>query len=108
VSFSLRDKFPQLQQYVDLNGWQVRGFAQEDWILNIRACRIVGRKRFEVGLFLAEDHEKFVRHSGTMAGLVFLLSEAYKKVGRMELHFVDPLKEHEPTVQTRFCHSFPT
>lgn len=78
--------------------WQVRRFCQEDWLLNVRVQRVVGRHRFEIALFLAEDHQKFVRDAGVMGGLVFALSEAYDKTGTMQIDFVGPPEGHEPEI----------
>lgn len=58
----------------------------------------MARTRLEVALFLAEDHEQFVKDAGVMGGLIFLLSEAYQKIGTMELHFVGPPEGHEPKI----------
>lgn len=80
------------------DGWQDRRFCQEDWLLNIRVQRVVARRRFEIALFLAEDHERYVRGAGVIGGLVFALSEAFEKTGNMEVHFVGPPEGGEPEV----------
>lgn len=82
--------FPVLHHFRNKETWQFRRFCQDDWILNLRVHRTLGRNRFEVALFLAEDHELFVKGSGVLGGLVFSLSEAYHKTGTMRIHFVGP------------------
>ena len=62
--------------------------------------RVRHRRRFELGFFLAEDHEKFVRGSSARGALLFTLSDAYFNIGQMELHFVGPPEGYEPTIPT--------
>jgi len=66
--------------------WQPRRACYDDWILCVWVQRYT-RMKFEIGLFLAEDHTKFVKGAGVMAGLVFCLSDAYHKIGKMEIIF---------------------
>ena len=83
--------------------WQVRRFAQEDWILNVRVYRVFRRRRkFQVALFRSADHEKFVEFSGVMGGLVFLLSEAYNQTGSMAVEFLGPSQANKPTLDTGY------
>jgi len=84
--------------YIRSGSWKVRRFCQEDWILCVWAYRILARRRIEVAIFLAEDHEKFVKDAGVMGGLVFVLSEAYNQLGKMEVDFVGPPEGHESGV----------
>lgn len=77
--------------------WQVRRFCQEDWVFHIRVYRYT-RTRYEIALFLAEDHWKWKKDTGVMGGLVFALSEAYHRTGKMEIHFIGLPDGHEPVV----------
>src|SRR5262245_4493442 len=76
------------EKYFDSERWAVRRFCQEDWVLNVRVQRVVDRRHFKIALFLAEDHEKYVRDAGVMGGLILALSEAYDKTGSMRIQFV--------------------
>src|SRR4051794_36823234 len=77
--------------------WQVCRFAQEDWVLNVRVQRIKDR-RLEIALFLAEDHEKYVKDAGVMAGVICSLSDAYFRLGKMAIYFVGPPEGYERDV----------
>ena len=56
--------------------------------------------RYDVALFLSEDHHEYERFSGVKAGLIFILSDAYHQTGRMEVHFVGPPSGQQPTIHT--------
>jgi len=93
-----RDRFGLWLRYVKIRSetdarnpraWRPMRFAQQDWVLSAWVYRST-RQRYDISLFLTEDHTRFVRDSGTMAGLVFNLSEAYDKTGGMEIRFVGP------------------
>ena len=56
--------------------WVGRRYCEDDFILCVWLYRI-RRRVYEVGLFAAEDHVRFVRGAGIMGGLVFILSDAY-------------------------------
>jgi hypothetical protein len=75
--------------------------AQDDVVLCIWSCRVV-RKRYEVGLFLAGDHFRYVPWSGVIGGLVFILSDAYYKTGSMEIRFCGPARGARPTWRSGF------
>lgn len=71
--------------------------AYQDWILAawvFRHCRV----RYEISVFLAEDHTRCIPDSGTMGALVFNLSNAYYKTGSMQLRFIGPPEGHEETI----------
>lgn len=91
-------RLPLVDSYIDSPEWHVRRFCQEDWLLHVRVYRIRNRQRYEIALFLAEDHWKFEKDSGVLGGLVFALSEAYHQVGRMEMYFVGPPYGDEPEI----------
>jgi len=92
------DRLSLVKEYAGKSGWQVRRFCQEDWLLHVRVCsdkdQVRRTQRYEVALFLAEDHWKFTKDSAVIGGLILALSDAYHQLGRMELHFVG----HEPTI----------
>ena len=70
----------------DRNSFCAMRMCQDDVIMCLWAFRLF-QKRYEVSLFLAEDHYKYVKYSGVMGGLIFILSDAYFKTGSMEIRF---------------------
>ncbi|MEJ1418734.1 MAG: hypothetical protein RPU91_16925 [Candidatus Sedimenticola sp. (ex Thyasira tokunagai)] len=88
--------------------WQVRRFAQKDWILNIRVYRYFRRRQtFEVALFRSRDHEDYIKYSGVVGGLIFLLSEAYNQTGRMAIDFLGPPEGENASLESGYERSIP-
>ena len=77
-------------------------YFMDDWILAAWVYRIRHRERCEVGLFLAEDHTKYVKDSGIKGGLICLLTQTFHLLGKMEVHFVGPRHGQEPTLDTGY------
>jgi len=67
--------------------WIPRRYCSRDVILAAWVYRFI-RRRFEVALFLAEDHHRFAEGSSARGALVFCLGDAYLATGSMEIHFV--------------------
>ena len=81
--------------------WPMRYFLEDD-ILAAWVYRIRDRSRCEVGLFLAEDHYKYVKDSGAKGGLIFLLTQTFHLLGKMEVNFVGPRAGQTATLNTGF------
>ena len=82
-------------------GWIARRYCEDDFVLCAWVYRL-RRKHYEVALFAAEDHYRFVAGAGVMGGLVFILSDAYFKTGRMEVTFCGPASGGDPSLATGF------
>jgi hypothetical protein len=86
--------------------FRAKRMCQDDVLMCVWAYRL-RRKQYEVGLFLAEDHYRYVKWSGVMGGLIFILSDAYFKTGCMEVHFCGPHADARPNLNSGFEGSIP-
>jgi len=94
--FGVSRKNPDLNRNASarVREWIPRRYCEDEYLLCVWCCHST-RNIYRLGLFLSEDHRRFVRDAGAMGGLIFNLSEAYDKTGMMEVHFVGPPEGHE-------------
>lgn len=79
--------------------WTPRRSCFQDWLISAYVARW-RRESYEVGLFLAEDHWLLERGSGVKSGVMFILSDAYHRTGRMEVTFLGPAPGYRATFRT--------
>lgn len=79
--------------------WTPRRSCFRDWLISAFVVRW-SRERYEVALFLAEDLWLLERGSGVKSGLMFILSDAYHRTGRMEITFLGPKPGQTPSFET--------
>jgi len=87
--------------------WRPMRYFMGDDILAAWVYRIRERSRCEVGIFLAEDHYKYVKDSGVKGGLIFLLTQTFHLLGKMEVNFVGPRSGQTATLDTGFERNIP-
>ena len=84
----------------------MRYSTKDGWILAVWVWRS-RREWCEVGLYLTEDHVRYVKNSGQRGSLLGMLTQAFHQTGKMEIRFVGPQRGHEPTLETGFERGVP-
>lgn len=84
------------------DSWLPMRYSTKDgWILAVWVWR-KRRAWCEVGLYLTEDHVRYVKDSGLKGSLLGMLTQAYHQTGRMEIRFIGPRPGREATLEDGF------
>jgi hypothetical protein len=86
--------------------WQPLRFCHSDFYLAIMAVRST-RTHYEVGLFAAADHRRFLPGAPLVSGVLLMLADSFRKTGGMEIRFRGARPGEDETLATGFMHGIP-